>query len=245
MHDVRTQRDMIFTQRILQLDCAASRRDGVPRNERGSARFEKAERDQALPQRRLKIRVAIRGAHRHERAPIGRGDFVDAMDAHDFLDQIDFAFQVRAVARNLPRGGVVSFLDHAQAEALQAAIHVGARNGNAEQAIAAIVAQPNIGGRSRDFSRDRGFARWFSSGQFGDQLRRSRRGPQGHRGIDSALEAIAGVARQIQDARRAADARGQEVGSSRAERAASSPSRRFPRRPLRRRCRRRGLRRLP
>jgi hypothetical protein len=62
----------------------------------------KVRRGKAIPPGRFQIVKTIRLARRSEPASIGSRNFLRAISAHHFLDKIDIALQIAAIARDFP-----------------------------------------------------------------------------------------------------------------------------------------------
>ena len=200
---------MIFVERIAQFDRASRMRSAVREinfEVRTSVRPRPARR---VRRPRFEIVIAIRLGFGREAAAIAPGTFCDSKDAHDFLDQIDVALQIEAVTRNAPRTlrrcSPLAFCKPKPLQEFLRRASGGTRH--ADQFVAVLVAQAkhpaaatgslpavaiSAAGFAPAISRINSAARFDAA--------------QDHSGIDAAFEAVAGVARQIESARRAANA---------------------------------------
>src|SRR5438132_9633867 len=154
---------------------------------------------------------SICNARRSESAAVSSRDFVHAISAHDFLDKIDIALQIAPVTRNLPCRSSIPTLARALTLA-QPKSHKNFIGGfgfdrESENSIAFGVAQRHFARIRWDFSGRGNSLRRISLCDIANQLRRALGSTQNHSRIDAALEAITGVARQIQISRRSPNAR--------------------------------------
>ena len=129
-------------------------------------------------------------------ASIRSRNFVGAVRAHDLFDKIDIALQIAAITRDFPfrdfrRAGL-----H-QTEASQNLVDRFRLDRDANNAIAFFVSQRNVWRIRRKFARSLNFLGRSSAGDLLNQFCRALRGPQNHFRINTALETIARVARQI------------------------------------------------
>src|SRR5438477_6520943 len=150
-------------------------------------------------------------AQRCEPASVGPRDFVDAMHAHDFLDKIDISLQIAPVTWDFPCRSCILTLALAQFEALKNLIDDFRFDRQSENLIAFLVAQGNIRRICRNFSSGCNFFCGLSVRDFANQSGCALRCPQDHSWINTALEAIARIARQTQIPRGATNAGWEEI----------------------------------
>src|SRR5260370_3210410 len=162
---------------------------------------------------------SICNARRSESAAVCSRDFVHAICAHDFLDKIDIALQIAPVTWNLPCRSSIPTLARALTLALaQPKPHKNFIDSfgfdrESENLIAFRVAQRHFARIRWDFSGRGNSLSRISVCDFANQLRRALGSTQNHSRIDATLEAITGVARQIQISCRSPNARRQKISS--------------------------------
>src|SRR5437773_11800756 len=136
---------MIFAEWVPQFDCAFAECESFAWKQFGSSNFIKADCCQALPPRRFQIVRMVGDARRRKTASIRSRNFVGAVSANDFFDQIDIALQIAAITRNLPFGrSVLPYpltLCLFQPEPFQNFIDSSSLDRNPQNSIAFFVAQ--------------------------------------------------------------------------------------------------------
>jgi hypothetical protein len=136
-----------------------------------------------------------------------------AVDAADFLDQVDLAGQVAAPARRRDDDALGAVLLEVQAELLKDAAGLAGVDIDAENAPQLREPQGDASGWLGPRSGvDDPFGQ-LAAGQFEDQLARTAAGPLDALRIDAALEAVRRLAGQRQRAARVADREGVELGA--------------------------------
>lgn len=128
------------------------------------------------------------------------GDFIDAVEAGDFLDEVDLAFEVGSPGRDGERGGFgwgLGCVDWAgftggglQAEAGEEAIHFLGGQFEAEEGIGFFVAERDLfGGEGLGVGID-GALGESAAGELDDELGGAEAGVVGDADICTAFEAV-------------------------------------------------------
>ena len=121
-----------------------------------------------------------------------RGHIVDADHAHDFLDDVGLALDVRAPARRGDMGDVGAGALDAEAEALENLRRVFTRRVDAREPLGFAPGKIDGAREQRQFAGEREFGR-LAAAEFQHELRRKLDPRQRKGRIDAALETVARV----------------------------------------------------
>ncbi len=138
------QRDVVFAQRISQLDRTQCELIAAARNQGGGASFGEAPRAQSLPDARFEIESAIGCTDGGENAPVAARDLVDPVLPNDLFDQIGFAFQVAPKTGNFPGRALDARVRGEQSEIPQTTIEITPQHRDAEELVASLIAQAHV-----------------------------------------------------------------------------------------------------
>ena len=141
------------------------------------------------------------------------GDTIEADDAGEFLDEVNGALEVEAVAGDLPEGGGRGGGLFDEAEFFEDGVaFVGGEGGDTEELGGAGFVEFDGVDEGRGGACDDSVVFGFASGDGEDEAGGGVGCAKGLLGIDSALEAVGGVGVDAEAAGGAADAGGLEVG---------------------------------
>jgi hypothetical protein len=179
-----------------------SRAEGVAElglgDEAEGLRLVEAAIGEGVAQRHEVVVGAVGGVGGGEGGTEARGHALEAEDAGEFLDEIDGALQVEAVAGDLPAGGEVAGVFFDEAEFFQDAVaFIGREAGDAEELAGAGFVELDLAHQSGRGSGDDGDVFRFAAGDGEDEAGGGVGRAKGLVGIGPALEAVSGVGVQL------------------------------------------------